>query len=86
MKIMTGAPVPENADAIVPYENTDRGENDVKITGRARSDNTSAGSGRTSRPASGCSSRAISSAPATSACWPASDWTRCWSGRARGSW
>ena len=32
MKIMTGAPVPENADAIVPYENTDRGENDVKIT------------------------------------------------------
>ena len=31
MKIMTGAPVPENADAIVPYENTDRGENDVKI-------------------------------------------------------
>ncbi len=32
MKIMTGAPVPEDADAIVPYENTDRGENDVKIT------------------------------------------------------
>src|SRR5512132_2270235 len=31
MKIMTGAPVPLDADAIVPYENSDRGENDVKI-------------------------------------------------------
>ena len=26
MKIMTGAPVPLDADTIVPYENTDRGE------------------------------------------------------------
>ena len=31
MKIMTGAPVPEHADAIVPYENTDRGASDVKV-------------------------------------------------------
>ena len=31
MKIMTGAPVPGLADAIVPYENTDRGTSDVKI-------------------------------------------------------
>jgi len=31
MKIMTGAPVPLDADAIVPYENSDRGENDVKV-------------------------------------------------------
>jgi molybdopterin molybdotransferase len=31
MKIMTGAPVPLGADAIVPYENSDRGESDVKI-------------------------------------------------------
>ena len=31
MKIMTGAPVPEGADAIVPYENTDRGAIDVTI-------------------------------------------------------
>ena len=31
MKIMTGAPVPLDADTIVPYENTDRGETDVKI-------------------------------------------------------
>ena len=32
MKIMTGAPVPELADTIVPYENTDRGVDDVKVT------------------------------------------------------
>ncbi len=32
MKIMTGAALPENADAIVPYENTDRGSDDVRIT------------------------------------------------------
>jgi molybdopterin molybdotransferase len=31
MKIMTGAPVPLDADTIVPYENTDRGESDVKV-------------------------------------------------------
>jgi molybdopterin molybdotransferase len=31
MKIMTGAPVPGLADAIVAYENTDRGVNDVQI-------------------------------------------------------
>lgn len=31
MKIMTGAPVPLGADAIIPYENSDRGESDVKI-------------------------------------------------------
>jgi molybdopterin molybdotransferase len=31
MKIMTGAPVPLDADTIAPYENTDRGESDVKI-------------------------------------------------------
>jgi molybdopterin molybdotransferase len=31
MKIMTGAPVPDGADAIVPYENTDRGAVDVTI-------------------------------------------------------
>ncbi|GAA2111659.1 molybdopterin molybdotransferase MoeA [Microlunatus panaciterrae] len=31
MKIMTGAPVPAGADAIIPYEDTDRGEQDVRI-------------------------------------------------------
>ena len=31
LKIMTGAPVPPGADAIVPYENTDRGEHDVEV-------------------------------------------------------
>ncbi|GAB2568092.1 molybdotransferase-like divisome protein Glp [Microlunatus antarcticus] len=32
MKIMTGAPVPGDADAIVPYEATDRGSADVTVT------------------------------------------------------
>src|SRR5215210_7537840 len=31
MKIMTGAPLPEQADAVVPYENSDRGTSDVRI-------------------------------------------------------
>jgi molybdopterin molybdotransferase len=31
MKIMTGAPMPEQADTVVPYENSDRGVSDVKI-------------------------------------------------------
>ena len=31
MKIMTGAPLPEQADAIVPYENSDRGTSDVRV-------------------------------------------------------
>ena len=29
MKIMTGAPMPAGADAIVPYESTDRGAAEV---------------------------------------------------------
>jgi len=31
MKIMTGAPIPGGADAVVPYEATDRGSSDVEI-------------------------------------------------------
>lgn len=31
MKIMTGAPMPPGADAVVPYEATDRGETQVRI-------------------------------------------------------
>ncbi len=31
MKIMTGAALPEGADAVVPYESTDRGAEDVRI-------------------------------------------------------
>lgn len=32
MKIMTGAMLPEGADTVVPYESTDRGEQDVRIS------------------------------------------------------
>lgn len=35
-KIMTGAPVPEGADAVVAYEQTDRGSDDVVIRAAAR--------------------------------------------------
>ena len=31
MKIMTGAPIPTGADAVVPYEATDRGSADVEV-------------------------------------------------------
>ena len=31
MKIMTGAPIPTGADAVVPYEATDRGSDDVEV-------------------------------------------------------
>ena len=87
MKIMTGAPVPEQADAIVPYENTDRGVDDVKVYApsepgqhiRRVGEDIRAGDQlyRRRRPAR---------ARATSACSPGSAGTRCWSGRGRGSW
>jgi len=35
-KVMTGAPLPDGADAVVPYEWTDRGETEVLIHERAR--------------------------------------------------
>ncbi|MDN5725001.1 MAG: molybdopterin molybdotransferase MoeA [Propionibacteriales bacterium] len=35
MKIMTGAPVPPGADAVIPYEDTDRGTDDVLIYAEA---------------------------------------------------
>lgn len=36
IKIMTGAPIPEGADSVVPYEVTDRGSDDVAIRVPAR--------------------------------------------------
>jgi molybdopterin molybdotransferase len=36
MKIMTGAPVPADADAVVPYEATDRGSSDVRVFAPSR--------------------------------------------------
>jgi molybdopterin molybdotransferase len=38
-KVMTGAPLPDGADAVVPYEWTDRGESEVLILERAGSGN-----------------------------------------------
>ena len=51
-KIMTGAPVPEGADAVVPYEWTDRGTAKVRIDARRPSPaSTSARPATTSRSA-----------------------------------
>ncbi|RCK70815.1 molybdopterin molybdenumtransferase MoeA [Desertihabitans brevis] len=36
IKIMTGAPIPPGADAVVPYEATDRGTEDVRVFAGAR--------------------------------------------------
>lgn len=36
IKIMTGAPLPPGADAIVPYEATDRGSSDVRVHAASR--------------------------------------------------
>jgi molybdopterin molybdotransferase len=36
IKIMTGAPLPPDADAIVPYENTDRSSSDVRVHAPSR--------------------------------------------------
>ena len=76
MKIMTGAPVPLDADAIVPYENTDRGENDVKVFAPSSVGQHIRRIGGTRRRALGCTRRVITSARATSGSWPESDWTR----------
>jgi molybdopterin molybdotransferase len=36
IKIMTGAPLPPGADAVVPYESTDRGSSDVRVHAASR--------------------------------------------------
>jgi len=36
IKIMTGAPLPAGADAVVPYEATDRGSSDVRVSAASR--------------------------------------------------
>ena len=36
IKIMTGAPLPPGADTVVPYENSDRGSNDVRVHASSR--------------------------------------------------
>ena len=36
IKIMTGAPLPPGADAVVPYENTDRSSSDVRVHAASR--------------------------------------------------
>ena len=80
MKIMTGAPLPEQADAIVPYETSDRGTSDVRVFApsevdqhvRHRGEDIEAGT-QLFTPGDVLDARA-------SAYSPGSDGTRCWSG------
>ena len=84
VKIMTGAPVPAGADTVVPYEWTDRGVAQVRITRAPTEGSTSAGRARTSR-ATCSSSTAPSSGRATSACSRRSAAPPCAPGPGRGS-
>ena len=86
VKIMTGAPVPRGCDAVVPYEWTDRGVAQVRITQvpAGRPAHPHARRGRRRR-ATCCSSTAPSSAPATSGCSPRSAGPPSAAARARGS-
>ena len=86
MKIMTGAPVPLDADTIVPYENTDRGETDVKVFAPSTVGQHIRRIGEDIKAGTQLFRRVIISARAILGCWRASGWTRCWSGRDRVWW
>ena len=73
-RIMTGAPVPARADAVVPVEATDAGTDVVVITAARSRASTSVGPARTSAPARPCCRPAKSSHPPRWACWPHWDW------------
>ena len=85
VRIMTGAPVPVGADAVVPLEWTDRGLAAVTITQAPRSARTSGGPARTCTAGTRCWRRAPGSAPVSSACWPRSVGTAWWCVPGRGS-
>ena len=86
VRIMTGAPVPAGADAVVPLEWTDRGIAAVTITQapevgahiRRRGEDVRDRRARCSTPAPG-------SAPASSGCSPRSAATASWCARGPGS-
>ena len=78
VRIMTGAPVPQGADAVVPVEWTDGGAATVRITRAPRAGQHVRRRGedvarrrRAARGAARCSARA------SSGCWPASGGPRC---------
>ena len=54
VRIMTGAPMPDGADAVVPVERTDGGTEVVRITPGSMPAPTSGGQRRTSWPARWC--------------------------------
>ena len=86
MKIMTGAPLPEQADAIVPYENSDRGTSDVRVFAPSEVDQHVRHRGEDIEAGTQLFGPATCSAHATSAYSPGSGGTRWWSGPGLGSW
>ena len=78
--------MPLDADTIVPYENTDRGESDVKVFAPSAVGQHIRRIGEDIRQGLGCSERVIIWARAISAFWQASGWTRCWSGPGLAWW
>ena len=82
VRIMTGAPVPQGADAVVPVEWTDGGRRQrPDHPGARRAASTCATRARTCAPATSCSRTARCSARASSACSPRSAAPRCRPGR-----
>ena len=87
MRIMTGAPVPQGADAVVPVEWTDGGTGQVHITReRAERARTSVAPAATSSPGPACWPRAPGSARPSWACWPRWVATACCAARSRAWW
>ena len=77
VRIMTGAPVPAGADAVVPVEWTDGGIAAVAITQAPEVGAAHPAPRRGRRAGERCSTPAPGSAPASSACWPPSAATGC---------
>ena len=86
MKIMTGAPLPEQADAIVPYENSDRGTSDVRVFAPSEVDQHVRHRGEDIEPVPSSTPRATYSVPATSAYSPGSVGIPFWFGPGPGWW
>ena len=87
IRIMTGAPMPDGADAIVMVERTERdGDDGVRVFAEARDwATTCAPPAATSARARSCSARHRASGPRTSACSRASTCRGCMCIRGRGS-
>ena len=84
VRIMTGAPLPDGADAVLPAENAEEAGGRVRVSEPSRRGDTSAGAARTSKRARWSCGPAACCGPRTWRCWRRSAPRRCpWSGRPR---